>query len=478
MRSLALLALAALGAAGCAGRDAPSARPDAGAELALTSIAVAGRAPWLIAPDPIERSYPAYGLTLYHMTNLYEAPRKDARVLGYLRRGARFRTSEEGGRDGCAKGWFEALGGGYVCHGEGALVDSTPPKAQDPPGLPALSDPLPYRYVKVTGKDVPQYLRMPTPDEEAAVQAALALPVRGDAGANALPPLPPALAALVRSRMQPGFYVSVDREVRDEATGRLFVRTVRGGYLRAEQLVDAKLPDGLGVALGGNRQLPIAFVYRNGTPALRLDPLSSELVRAGADLPMHSVHQLTGEVLNKAGHRYYETRDGLFLRDAAVRVVDRAPRPKHTGRNERWIRVDLDRQTLTAYEGERAVFATLISSGLRDHATPTGIYRLHAKHVATTMADDMAADGPYSIEDVPWTMYFLGSYALHAAFWHDRFGQQRSHGCVNLAPRDARWLFFWSAPDLPSGWHGVIAALGKGAVVSLDSGYAYAIDAK
>jgi hypothetical protein len=63
----------------------------------------------------------------------------------------------------------------------------------------------------------------------------------------------------------------------------------------------------------------------------------------------------------------------------------------------------------------------------------------------------------YSIEDVPWTMYFQGSYALHAAFWHDRFGSSRSHGCVNLSPADARWLFEWSTPTLPSGWHGVVA---------------------
>ena len=42
----------------------------------------------------------------------------------------------------------------------------------------------------------------------------------------------------------------------------------------------------------------------------------------------------------------------------------------------------------------------------------------------------VAGDLPYSIEDVPWTMYFLGGYALHAAFWHDKFGTRRSHGCA------------------------------------------------
>jgi lipoprotein-anchoring transpeptidase ErfK/SrfK len=138
--------------------------------------------------------------------------------------------------------------------------------------------------------------------------------------------------------------------------------------------------------------------------------------------------------------------------------------------------VDLDRQTLTAYEGDTPVFATLVSSGVPDHATPLGLYRLHAKHVATTMADDLAADGPYSIEDVPWTMYFLGSYALHAAFWHDRFGLQRSHGCVNLSPRDARWLFFWTLPELPSAWHGVLAGVGQGTSVSIDTGVEFPLE--
>jgi hypothetical protein len=73
-------------------------------------------------------------------------------------------------------------------------------------------------------------------------------------------------------------------------------------------------------------------------------------------------------------------------------------------------------------------------------------------------------------------MYFLGSYALHAAFWHERFGHPRSHGCVNLAPRDARWLFFWTLPELPSAWHGVLADVGKGTTILLDSAVSYPIE--
>jgi len=135
----------------------------------------------------------------------------------------------------------------------------------------------------------------------------------------------------------------------------------------------------------------------------------------------------------------------------------------------RWIHVDLNTQTLVAYQGDRAVFATLISSGKAGHETPTGLYRIHAKHVSTTMSDLESESERYHIEDVPWTMYFHNSYALHSAFWHDRFGHRRSHGCVNLAPGDARWLFFWSLPELPVAWHGVLARDGSGTWVQIDA---------
>jgi hypothetical protein len=47
---------------------------------------------------------------------------------------------------------------------------------------------------------------------------------------------------------------------------------------------------------------------------------------------------------------------------------------------------------------------------------------------------------------------------------------------VNLAPRDARWLFFWTLPELPSGWHGVIAEVGKGTSVLIDKGVTFAVE--
>jgi lipoprotein-anchoring transpeptidase ErfK/SrfK len=59
----------------------------------------------------------------------------------------------------------------------------------------------------------------------------------------------------------------------------------------------------------------------------------------------------------------------------------------------------------------------------------------------------------YFLQDVPWIMYFSGDVALHGAYWHDRFGAPHSHGCVNLSPKDAQWLFNWTAPTAgPYNW--------------------------
>jgi hypothetical protein len=78
-----------------------------------------------------------------------------------------------------------------------------------------------------------------------------------------------------------------------------------------------------------------------------------------------------------------------------------------------------------------------------------------------------AAD--FELRDVPWIQYFAAGYALHGAYWHDVFGIPRSHGCVNLAPIDARYVFNWTAPEVPEEWHGINAGedFGEGTVVRI-----------
>jgi len=158
------------------------------------------------------------------------------------------------------------------------------------------------------------------------------------------------------------------------------------------------------------------------------------------------------------GTEYLRISGDRLVRPEHVVAVDSIEPPRGIGPDEKWIDVDLAHQTLTAYEGPRPVFVTLISSGRPGFETPTGSFRIQHKHVSTTMDDATSPDGAYSIEDVPWTMYFRDGIALHSAFWHDRFGERRSHGCVNLAPADARFLFDWTDPPVPRSWHGAIAS--------------------
>ena len=66
--------------------------------------------------------------------------------------------------------------------------------------------------------------------------------------------------------------------------------------------------------------------------------------------------------------------------------------------------------------------------------------------------ENLEARENYAIQAVPWVMYFQRGYGLHGTFWHRAFGRVQSHGCVNLTPRDAKRLFDWTSPKLPSGW--------------------------
>ncbi len=102
----------------------------------------------------------------------------------------------------------------------------------------------------------------------------------------------------------------------------------------------------------------------------------------------------------------------------------------------RWIDINLSSQTLTAYEGSSPVFSTLVSTG-STFATPVGTYSI-LYHV---QSQRMTGPG-YDLPNVPWVMYFTNrGHAIHGAYWHNNFGQPMSHGCVNMRPEEARWLY-------------------------------------
>ncbi len=438
----------------------------------------------LAARAQFEAEWPLHGIAYHFLAQVRARPDGSSPVIGYIRRGSRFRAKAGLRGPGCSRGWHEIVGQGFVCRGEGFLLGEGPQNFEPSPVPAALEDALPYAYAYVAHQDAPQYWRLPSAAEEREAAAVMDR-LRARAGAIATPeeqgapsvepdleappglasdvvnaadagiaPIDVALPTFFRMRMLRGFYVSIDRE---EIEGeRRFFRTVRGSYVPAGVLSEASPSRMRGVVLGGAWQPPMGFVFRRGVRTLVRDPVTGTLMQSDP-IEVHTPLLLEDETLERRGASYRISRDGRVIRESALRMIRKIERPASIGERDRWIHVDLSEQTLVAYEGNEPVFATLVSTGRAGYGTPTGTFRIQSKHVSATMDDPDSPTEAYSIEDVPWTMYFEGSYALHGAFWHGAFGHVRSHGCVNLAPTDARWLFQWTTPTLPPGWHGVIA---------------------
>jgi lipoprotein-anchoring transpeptidase ErfK/SrfK len=107
---------------------------------------------------------------------------------------------------------------------------------------------------------------------------------------------------------------------------------------------------------------------------------------------------------------------------------------------QRWIQINLAQQRLIAWEGSKPVYAVTVSTGKKSTPTRTGVFQIQSKHKSARMRGQ-----DYDIPDVPFTMYYSGNYAIHGAYWHRRFGTPVSHGCVNVAPNHAKWLFKWAS---------------------------------
>lgn len=484
-----------------------------------------------------------------------------AKRLGYLRHGAVVEAYENREvNDECKEGWYELVGGGFVC-GKAAITDLANPRVRLAPKQPDVDKGMPYRYGVNLTDDTPLYRRvlgsddrkkyepwLAPPKEEAAPAAATAAATsEGDKDETAAavertaaegnePESPAAVEApaekdktagkdgkkksdksdaldagvdagkpklkqlrgrgvLVR-KMARGFYLALDRDFK--AANARWWRTTYGFAVPFERIMlqpgvtkhhgtwfwegvssDADADDGAGAVAedtgadadsddttidGGSSATTnvVGFVTTGFARKLELSA-DGKKMGWGAELPKRSAVMLTGRAVTLGGVTYHQSSQGFWVRLSDLTLAHPTP-PSDLAPEERWIDVDITRQALVAFEGTKPVFGTLVSTGRRnlqdkekDFPTITGTFRIREKHVTTTMDGDVASDGPYSIEDVPWVMYFEGSYALHGAFWHDQFGRQRSHGCVNMSPEDARTLFGWAEPRLPAGWHGVFA---------------------
>lgn len=353
---------------------------------------------------------------------LRKAPDSTADKVGVIAKDARAAVAQAApAGHGCAGRWIELVPRGWAC--ETALAPSLDEPTAARPATFGDEDPddqpaVPGVYGAVRGKDVPAFASRS--DALAGQSARL---VTG--------------ATSVRARG----VANVD--------GRRYWITTGGELIDAASIATISPSKFRGVALDATTTLPLAWTHAHGKPRAKVvlrDTASADGAITGELAPRTVV-----AIAESSGDgRFVRVSGAGWIARADLRIAAPAEPPPGTGPDEKWFDVDLDEQVLVAYEGAHAVYATLVSTGKSNRRTPAAVARVTSKLAVASMVSEKR--DIYSVADVPWTMYYDHNFALHTAYWHDGFGDQRSHGCINLAPRDARLLYRWSSPDVPPGW--------------------------
>ncbi len=417
--------------------------------------------------------------------------------FGYLRAGAIVpRRGPEIRNEGCPGGWYRINPRGFVCVGRGATLDPSNPVVVESDVPPKRGDALPYVYAMAKSPGPHFYFRLPTDAEmttvEGSAYAERAAEWMNEYRTEGLSALvgdlgdPPAFVprANGQSLIKPygtekGLHRSVQAGQSDPDAGfalerifewhkRAFGLTTELDLIPMDRTRIVRPSAFHGVALAADEDLPVAIVTKRA--AFRYQEIHPGQLKPAGTFDFREAIKLTGRTVEYQGVRFWEGKPGeggapdVFVPASSALIIEkRKSYPSVAEGDRKWIDVSIRDQSLVGYEGTKAVYVTLVSTGIAGLADPDkapatvrGTFMIHTKHVSATMdADDDVSDS-YSLRDVPFVQYFHKGYALHGAYWHDQFGKVRSHGCINLSPRDAAWLFEWTDPQVPGGWHGVI----------------------
>jgi lipoprotein-anchoring transpeptidase ErfK/SrfK len=158
---------------------------------------------------------------------------------------------------------------------------------------------------------------------------------------------------------------------------------------------------------------------------------------------------VTGEAY-EGSTKWYQVaappEQSLFLHSSFVTKeadIVRVDKPAYAGR---WIDVDLTNQVMTAYYGAQPLLVAQTASGTDKNPTDKGTYPTFWRLASQRMqGDNLFAADYYNLDAVPYISYFHPSgEAIHGAYWHDNFGTQLSHGCVNTSLPTAQWVLTWA----------------------------------
>jgi len=398
------------------------------------------------------------------------------------------------GDGACPGGWYAVEPWGYVCDdGVTATTNRDDPVLQ---GIiayaPHVDRPAPHNYGE--SREAPRYPRLPTWEEqewrEHTLESHLAEVAAVRSGKAPKPflvdvDLTPASGEPFSLPVLPARLQEDRRELRRLSTVawtteinhdyRTYLLSADYKYVPKDRVAPYAESSFAGVHLEGDKTLPIAFFRGKARSKYRRDANGS-FAPTDEMWSRLSWVKLTGTSERNGDETYLETTDAGFyttVRDAVVPTPQEqtpwgAPtnEPDTTGKapsgRATWLEASILGGWMIAYEGTTPVWVTLISPGrggmpvkgkplLSTASTPTGVLPLTGKFATATMV------GPHEFihSDVPWAQNFQGPYAIHGAYWHDRWGEKMSGGCINVSLIDGYWLFHWTEPHIPAGWHGV-----------------------
>ncbi len=240
-------------------------------------------------------------------------------------------------------------------------------------------------------------------------------------------------------QIDPGTLRYVSYVTRLDHDGKPYLQLASGGWIRA---APASYTDFQGLIFYENPSNDFGWIV-DQTESYQAPSFSAPTL--GRTYYREDIIQIYNSV-EAEGVIWYQIAPDEWVYSLKARWVSVNPEPPEGVSSERWIEINLFQQTLSVYENGRLLFATLIASGLEPFYTQPGVFQIYEKKPLETMQGAFEADRSdfYYLQDVPWTMYFDQARALHAAYWRTFFGYPQSHGCVNLSPGDAHWLFEWA----------------------------------
>ncbi len=233
-------------------------------------------------------------------------------------------------------------------------------------------------------------------------------------------------------------YVAYD-EIKT-VSGADYVHLTDGGWMLKSDLLPVQVTAFSGIELMEDFPQTFGWVLMdsNGIDLATGRSTSTKFIR-------YEIIEIT-DIQQKGGKDFVRiASSGEWLPKNIVSMVEISNEEPKGNMNCRWVDVNLAEQNLVVYDNCGAVFATLMSSAKSPAITPEGTFTIFYREVLLPLfSNDNVVAEPFYLQDVPWLLFFHENWAIHGTYWHNHFGEPWSHGCINVSPYDAHWLYQWA----------------------------------